>query len=1391
MFNAGVRGKRAKDGVGFLSAAEQFNQKSFLVPTVTSFSVTDVSYVPLDNTAVDTAGGETIVINGSGFASGATVQVGATTIGSVTFIDQNRLAFAAPALSSGSYTIYVTNSNGGTGILVSGLVYSGLPTYSTSAGSLGTVYETANINTSVTATGDAPITYTLLSGTLPSGATLNSNGTITGTAPVDGSSTTYSFTIQASDGQLQDSTRSFSLTINTDVLTWGLANNTVYTLEGNSVMSNVTLSATSTANSNSAVTFSANTLPTGVSLSGNTIFGTPTVEQTVYSALTATATQTGRTATRFVSWSVSLGDPFFKYVSLLLTGNSPVDTFVTDASTNNFPVTINGDTKPNNFNPFTPGRFSNFFDGTGDGLVSTNIAGNLVNTDFTWEAWVNFSSLASASTIIASGNSELGRTLLYYDVTNGLRYAVARTSDQVSIQQGSTSGWTTGTWYHVALVRTGNNYVLYRNGISIATGTNAYAQSELSQGLSVGYSNVTGSFLNFTGFISNARVVNGTAVYTSAFTPSTTPLTAISGTRLLTCQSSRLVDASNNAFAITAVGDVASRTLNPFVPDPTASTYGSGYFDGTGDYLTFPSTASAFGTGNFTIEAWVYFVSFNPIPVVFDTRSEAFGSGNIGLQLSVGTNGSLTWFEGEASTVVATAAASVVINTWQHIACVRSGTSTNQCTIYVNGVSKGTGTSTLNHLGYISYISRNAAAVANFVNGYISNFRIVKGTAVYTSAFTPPTVPLTAVANTSLLTLQTNQAINNNLFIDDSTNNFAVTRVGNTTQGTFSPYGSNWSNYFDGTGDYLTVPVTASGPLDFGSGNWTVEAWVMYTGASLTSAYRNFLTFCNDSGLPYIQFGTKISTGYVFAEEGTQTQITWSVAGTTLLTSNVWHHIAAVRNGNIIYLYLNGVLQGSVAYSAAHQTFAKFQIGSLKYNGSIIQDWNGYISNARVVKGTAVYTSAFTPPTAPLTAISGTSLLTCADNRFIDDSTNNFAITKFGDTSVQRFSPFSPSAAYSLSTIGGSGYFDGTGDFLSVPANAAFQLTGDFTLEAWVYPTVYPAGYPLMIFSCAQGSSADYLLFDAGSVGVGIGGNAYPGWTASIPLRAWTHIALTRSGTTLRAFANGVQLTLASGSATNSSQMFQSGFNFLVGQWGHPSLPDYMNGYISNARVVKGMALYTAAFTPPTAPVTANTNTSLLLNFTDAGVVDNAMMNDLETVGDARVSRAVSKFGSGAMFFDGTGDYLKTPSSPNLGFGTGDFTVECWINTSTKNIVISDFRTSNSEPGVFFIQSTTGFIGYYDNTVGSLSGTTNVTTGVWFHLAWTRSGTTFRMFVNGTQEYSGTNSGNFGASRPAVIGASWEISAFVNGYIDDLRITKGVARYTANFTPPTAAFQTK
>ena len=108
----------------------------------------------------------------------------------------------------------------------------------------------------------------------------------------------------------------------------------------------------------------------------------------------------------------------------------------------------------------------------------------------------------------------------------------------------------------------------------------------------------------------------------------------------------------------------------------------------------------------------------------------------------------------------------------------------------------------------------------------------------------------------------------------------------------------------------------------------------------------------------------------------------------------------------------------------------------------------------RVINGTALYTENFTPSTQPLTAISGTSLLTCQSNTFVDNSTNNFAVTAAGNSKPTTFAPFavtySSRQSYTPAVFGGSMYFDGTGDYLN-SSNSAFAMgTGSFTWETWL-----------------------------------------------------------------------------------------------------------------------------------------------------------------------------------------------------------------------------------------------------------------------------------------------------------------------------------------------------
>lgn len=928
--------------------------------TIIAPRVTTITY-PGDDTAADTAGGQTIILTGSGFVAGANVLINGSAVGVVSVVSSTSITFTSPANATGSYVVYVVNPDGSTAIAIPGIQYSGTPNWTTAAGTLGNVYETASFNQTVTATGDAPITYSVFSGSLPPGSTFNANGTITGTSQLTASPTTYSFTVRATDAEQQDTNRAFSISVIPDVVTWSSpTNNQTYTPAANIAMANITLSATSAVGS--GITYSANTLPTGLSLTGANISGTPTVSANTSSLLTATANTTSESSSITINWVVSVAsDPYFMYNSLLLPGT--------------------------------------------------------------------------------------------------------------------------------------------------------------------------------------------------------------------------------------------------------------------------------------------------------------------------GTNGA-----------------------------------------------------------------------------------------------------------------------QNNTFLDGSTNNFTITRNGNTTQGTFSPYGPNWSNYFDGSGDYLTAPSSANFTFP---GNFTIECWIYVPSVSQT-IQRIFSSNAGPTGACFFSVGNDTGAGGGAGKLCANGQLTYPyydglITAPTAIPTNTWIHAALVRSGSTVTIYQNGVSVASGTNSATwdFNNGAGVRISGTPWSGT--EDFGGYISNLRVVKGTAVYTSNFTPSTTPLTAIANTSLLTCQSNRFIDTSTNAFAITVTGNTTVQRFSPFSPTAAYSTSTIGGSGYFDGNGDYLSIPSNTVFQFgTGDFTIECWFYDTGTSDTYPGLISSAngwQTGSTA--LRFNNTGYTARFGfynnptGDPIFASTNTFASYQWCHVAVARSGTSLKMFVNGVQEASATVSASIS---LDTTTGVLIGSGFDGS--SKIKGYVSNVRVVKGTAVYTSAFTPPTAPVTAIANTSLLANFTNAGIIDNTMINNLETVGNAQISTAQSQFGGGSMYFDGSGDYLTAPFSPLTQFGTGDFTIEFWIYRAAGSIyqTILDTRSSGTgSPWAVLLNSSNQ---PYILIASDLTSSIPVASATWTHIAICRASGTLRIFNNGVIGYSGANSTSMMPTGPLRIGRTIDNVYDLNGYLDDLRITKGYARYTSNFTPPTSAFPT-
>jgi hypothetical protein len=924
--------------------------------TIVTPKVSTIGY-PGDDTAADTAGGQTITLTGSGFTAGASVLINGSAVGVVSVVSSTTITFTSPANSTGSYVIYVINPDGATAISIPGIQYSGTPNWTTAAGSLGGVYETASFNQTVTATGDAPITYAVTSGALPPGATFNSNGTITGTSQLLSSPTTYTFTVRATDAQQQDTDRSFSIVINPDVVTWSNpTNNQTYTPAANIAIANITLSATSAVGS--GITYSANTLPTGLSLTGANISGTPTVQANTSSLLTATANTTSESSSITINWVVSVAsDPYFMYNSLLLPGtgtNGAQNNTFLDGSTNNFTITRNGNTTQGTFSPYGP-NWSNYFNGGGGATLVglTNSSMTAVGTGIcTVELWVNLSSTGVDQHFYDLGTN--GFSIYFAFETNKFGVYNRVTSTEIFGSYSVTS--TYNNWYHLAFVRSGtgtNQTAFYVNGVLSGTATNNTNFTSTSVTIGSRFAVLSSVAYGALGYLSNVRYTN-TAVYSSAFTPSTAPLTAISGTRLLTCQSNRFIDNSSNALVLTVNGAPTVQRFSPFSPGATYSAGtigGSGYFDGSGDYV-YAAANAAFniGSNSASVEMWCYSTSSAVDVSLCGQNSGPYSTIRL-LQLS----GNYAYTVNDDT--IRTTGIPVTLNAWMHIVVTITGGTGR---MFINGVLRNVTTGLASvRTQSDAYVIGAEEGIANYYTGYMTDFRFVNGsipTAYQTSSvttgttiFTPPTAPLAAVANTSLLLNFTNAGIIDNTMINN------LETVGNAQISTAQSKFGSGSMAFDGTGDYLTIPSTPN--LAF-SGNFTCECWLYLLAYPANSNAMYIMDFRNGStnnfGFGVIGIGG-VAKPYMFVGAGPV-----DATGTTTLSLNTWYNIAVVRSGSTVTYYLNGVSNATFTTSFS-QAATGVTIGA-RYTGTM-EYVNGYIDDLRITKGYARYTANFTPPT--------------------------------------------------------------------------------------------------------------------------------------------------------------------------------------------------------------------------------------------------------------------------------------------------------------------------------------------------------------------------------------------------------------------------------------------
>ena len=366
----------------------------------------------------------------------------------------------------------------------------------------------------------------------------------------------------------------------------------------------------------------------------------------------------------------------------------------------------------------------------------------------------------------------------------------------------------------------------------------------------------------------------------------------------------------------------------------------------------------------------------------------------------------------------------------------------------------------------------------------------------------------------------------------------------------------------------------------------------------------------------------------------------------------------------------------------------------------------------------------------------------------VNSGTSNKAITANGNAVA--------SSAQS-NFYGGSFYFDGNGDYLSIPQTSDLDQNTDFTIEYWIYINSQGGSQYITPF----GGNTNYytIQFYPGQVPYIV---RYAASTVAsggkISLQKWCHIALTKSGNTLRCFADGV--LQCSGDEVASPTL---GGEFNIGRNGS-TYTDYFDGYMSDFRFYKGLAKYTQNFIP------ASTDPDILPD-TPSGV---------------SYSSNLTQITDGAVAFDGSGDYLSLANSADFAFGTGDFTIECFINTKSANGGIAcltggstGYWGLNINSSTFYWQSSVGVTNLWSYSASS------ILDGNWHHISVSRSGSLSRFFIDGILVATNTDNTNYSGTAGSLYIVRDVNPNELNGFISNLHVVKGTALYTSNFTPPT------
>ena len=650
-------------------------------------------------------------------------------------------------------------------------------------------------------------------------------------------------------------------------------------------------------------------------------------------------------------------------------------------------VIVGNDIKLSNAN----GGFGVAFNSSqSDGINSAGSDGFGFGTgDFTVEHWI-YTDFSTASQQVIDGRDygaigdsnwatsihSSGNEYRFFAVTPGGGGA-ARISNNTTLNAN--------TWYHIAIVRISGTTKMYIDGVQ-QTQTFTDANNYNNTTLTLGIHGPNKSSFPFNGKLSNVRVVKGTGVYTSNFTPPTENLTNISGTELLCCQSSdtpitTTVDSSTLLYMINTpvlssgpfTGEDAKGGL-VWIKNRTTAGYGHFLFDterGTTKAictnLQNPEFTEAKGVNSFNTDGFT--IGGSGGDAAFNANNSQYASWTFAKQ--EGFFDIVTWNGNNTPRTIPHNLGSVP-------GCImvkRIDSGSEDWHVYHQGIYESVGGPTNTAGDYYLYL--------NTTNGYMGGATRFNDTAATATEFSVGT--------------------------DNGVNASGGSYIAYLFAGGASDEpGSARSIQFDGNGDYLKLG--ASSDFAFGTGDFTIECWVNFTTTNTNSGGQNRRIFAlDDQGNVADNFQINIDNGYrvngslYFWSNSLQGYLDTDIRGS-------WHHIAVARESGTLRIFLDGVLKYSGSNTQDYSPNGgspRPVIGSKGYdNGSNDGNLDGTISNMRVVVGTAVYTTSFTPPTKGLTNITNTKLLCCNKNTVTGSTVTSSTITSHGDPQSRANTPF-------------------------------------------------------------------------------------------------------------------------------------------------------------------------------------------------------------------------------------------------------------------------------------------------------------------------------------------------------------------------------------------------